>query len=149
MREQPGDYKGVHVGGTGAGANIRERLNQEHAREERQQQRKKRISERIEWSPTKKLMTGIFFVLYITAGLPLLFNLVGMQSLVPEGFYRIVSMVGVFPFFWYKPDPSAWIIGPVAVLKVQFVALIVYAVLHTILINVHRAILEGRVQVSQ
>ncbi|MBI2300029.1 MAG: hypothetical protein HYU66_13990 [Armatimonadetes bacterium] len=148
MREQPGDYREVKVGGTGAGANIRERLAQEHAREEREQQRRRKIAERIEWSPTKKLMTGIFFVLYLTAGLPFLFNLVGLQSMVPVGFYRTVAIVGVLPFSWWKPEPAFWTIGPLAVLKVQLVALIVYALVHVILINVHRAILEARVKVS-
>lgn len=146
MPDQPGEYRGVQQGATGKGSRMRDLLEQERRQREEKQHRDERVQERIRQSPTRRFMVSVFFVLYVTLGIQFMLKAVGMGHLVAP--VAGALSIGTWPFLWYKPNPPDLTLGPLTLSKIHMLALLVYAVLNVFLINLHRAILEERVQVS-
>ena len=145
MRDEPNEYEGVRQEATGSGRGVRDLMQDRRDETQQTSERDERIQERIGRSPTKRFMTGLFFVLYVTLGIGMILQLVGLQQVV-GGLWPVLC-VGTFPFFWFKPAEANFALAGLALSKVHLLALVVYAVLHVILVNVHRAILEVRVKV--
>lgn len=111
------------------------------------QRRDEKITSRIEQSGTRKLLTGIFCVLYFTTGLQLVLKLVGQAGLLGNAWNAF--SIGVWPLFWFKPaQPDILIGGTFPLSKIHLLALVIYIPVHVLLLNVHRAILEERVQTT-
>jgi len=137
--------------GPGGGHMAQNRLKaireQQEALKKQAQRRDEKIASRIQQSGTRKLLNGVFFVLYLTTGIQFILKVGGFARLLGNAWNAF--SIGILPFFWYKPAvPDILIGGTFPVSKVHLLALAVYIPVHVLLLNIHRAILEERVQTN-